>query len=296
VAASGAPTLDFLAPAKVNLYLRVLGRRDDGYHLLESLVVFVDLADRLSFTLAPVLRATVQGPFAAALGGGENLVERAARLLLQAMPPAEPGCAQPGAAIALEKNIPVAAGLGGGSADAAATLDALNRLWQLGLDQSQLDGLAIRLGADVAVCRFGRPAFVSGIGEHIAPAPLLPELALLLVNPNRAVATKDVFARLTPPFSTAEPMGPMPATAAALADLLRRRGNQLTTAALGLCAEIGDALALLAQTQDCLLAQMSGSGATCFGLYADLPQARQAERQLRERRPHWFARACRVLR
>lgn len=281
-----------LARAKINLYLRVIGRRHDGYHLLDSLAVFVDLADELAFAPAADFRLRVDGPFAAALATGDNLIDKAARLLLAAAPALEIGCAQPGAAVALTKNIPVAAGLGGGSADAAAALDGLDALWGLALDAATLDRLAPELGADVAVCRFGRPALMAGIGEILAPAPPLPSFALLLVNPNRAVATADVFRRLSPPYSVAMPLDEAPDSVLALAEGLRRRGNDLTAAAISLCPQIGEALDLLAGLDCCHLAQMSGSGATCFGLFADIERARQAEREVKARRPHWFAHAC----
>jgi 4-diphosphocytidyl-2-C-methyl-D-erythritol kinase len=282
------------APAKVNLYLRVVGGRADGYHLLDSLVVFVDLADALSFTLAPTLNVQLQGPFARAVGPGENLVERAARLLQGAAGRHGAACAELGATIAITKNIPVAAGLGGGSADAAAALDGLNSLWRLGLDEKALGELAPRLGADVPVCRFDRPALVSGIGEIVAPAPRLPDCTLLLVNPNRAVVTADVFRRLAPPLVEAVPPMPAPQDATELAHELRRRGNDLTQAAIGLCPEIAEALAQIAALPDCLLAQMSGSGASCFGLFANFEQAQRAQAALAARRPHWFVRACKL--
>lgn len=287
-------TLTRRAPAKVNLYLRVTGRRADGYHLLDSLVVFVDLADVLSFSLAPTLSVRLHGPFARAVEG-ENLVERAALLLQQAAPGQEAGCAQLGAAISIEKNIPVAAGLGGGSADAAAALDGLNRLWRLGLDEEALAELAPRLGADVPVCRFAQPALVSGVGEVVESAPALPDCAMLLVNPNRAVATADVFRRLAPAFSQPMPLMRAPKDALGLAHEMRLRGNDLTQAAIGLCPEIQDALAQVAALSECLLAQMSGSGATCFGLFADIDRARRAEAKLSAARPQWFVRACSVL-
>ncbi len=280
------------ARAKINLYLRVVGRRGDGYHLLDSLAVFVDLADELAFAPAPDLRLRVEGPFAASLGGGENLIGKAARLLIAQACDDAIGCASPGASIGLTKNIPVAAGLGGGSADAAAALDGLNALWRLGLDDAALDRLAPRLGADVAVCRFGRPALMSGVGEIITPAPALPPFALLLANPNRALATAEVFGRLAPPYAAPMPLDDPPHSAEALAQALRRRGNALTPPAISLCPQIGEALDLLAGLERCLLSQMSGSGATCFGLFADIDQARAAQRRLQALRPHWFARAC----
>ncbi len=220
---------------------------------------------------------------------------RAARLLVAAAPAQESGCAVPGAAIVVEKNIPVAAGLGGGSADAAAALDGLNQLWQLGLDEATLARLALQLGADVPMCRFGKPALISGIGETLKPAPSLPQFSLVLVNPNRAVATADVFRRLTPPYGDPQPLDRAPNTVGDLAEALRQRGNGLADAASGLCPEIGDALARLAALEGCRLAQMSGSGATCFGLFADFTGAQNAAAALLALRPHWFVRACRVL-
>ncbi len=173
-----------LARAKVNLYLHVLGRRPDGYHLLDSLVVFADVGDRIEVAAAESLRLAIDGPFAAEVpAGDDNLVLRAARALAQAV--GRPAAA----AIRLTKSLPVASGIGGGSADAAATLRALVRLWRLDIDGERLRRLALALGADVPMCLRARPVFVGGIGERIEEAPELPPCALLLVNPRVALPT-----------------------------------------------------------------------------------------------------------
>ena len=177
------------AHAKVNLWLNVVGRRDDGYHLLDSLVAFVDLADQVEARPGDRLSLGLEGPLAGALAGeADNLVLKAARLL------ADRAGVAPRAAIRLVKHVPVAAGLGGGSADAAATLRELVDLWRVAMPEEELFDLAAHLGADVPMCLAGRTAFVSGVGERLAWAPPLPECAVLLVNPGTALPTRDVFA------------------------------------------------------------------------------------------------------
>ncbi len=263
------------APAKVNLYLRVTGRRAaDGYHLLDSLAVFGPAADALAAAPAPAgLALAVTGPEAAALAAEpDNLVLRAARALAAAA-----GLADPAAALTLEKRLPVASGIGGGSADAAAALRALDRLWGTGLGTRRLEAVAAGLGADVPVCVAGSPARMQGVGEILAPAPPLPRFALLLANPRLALPTPAVFrarAAAGAGFSapTALPAGGWPDAAALAADL-RGLGNDLEAAAIGLCPPIAGVLAALAAQPGCLVARMSGSGATCFGLFATAVEA-----------------------
>ena len=255
-------TVSEWAPAKVNLYLRVVGRQADGYHLLDSLAVFGPAADRItaqvSGTPGEGLALDVTGPFASALDGADNLVLRAADLLAAAS-----GIA-PRVHLTLEKGLPVASGIGGGAADAAAALRLLARLWRVPIPVD----LPLRLGADVPVCLAARPARMGGIGERLGPAPKLPPFGLLLVNPGAAVSTPAVFRARDDAFSGPAVLPEAWPSAEAMAADLRRLGNDLETPAMALCPAISDALAWLRSRPGCLLAQMSGSGATCFGLFA----------------------------
>lgn len=278
-----------LAPAKVNLYLHVLGRRPDGYHLLDSLVVFAACGDRIEVAAAETWQLTIDGPFAADVPAGEdNLVLRAARALADEV-------GGRGAAIHLTKSLPVASGIGGGSADAAATLRALLRLWRVGIDGERLRRLALALGADVPMCLAGRPAFVGGIGESIDPAPDLPAFALLLVNPRVALPTARVFAQHAGPFSqSARFDGERLADARALARMLARRRNDLSAAAMAMAPEVATVLRALAATPGVLLSRMSGSGATCFGLCETPAAAAKAARALAAQHPDWWIEAASV--
>ncbi len=278
------------APAKVNLYLHVVGRRADGFHLLDSLIAFAGVGDTLVAAPSDTLSLVVDGPTATLLPEGEeNIVERAARALA-----ARAGITA-GAALHLTKRLPVAAGIGGGSADAAAALVALARLWQIDLPNAEMMDLALGLGADVPVCLVGRATALSGIGEGIEPAPALPPAWLVLVNPMQPCPTPAVFKARHGPFSAAAPLTDSPVDAAALADVLAQRGNDLTEAAVAVVPAIGDALALLAAQPGCLLSRMSGSGATCFGLFAAEAAARQAETALTAARPAWWAAAAALI-
>jgi 4-diphosphocytidyl-2-C-methyl-D-erythritol kinase len=284
-AEAGPSTVAAFAPAKVNLYLHVTGRRADGYHELDSLVAFADIGDRLFAAAAARLSLSLGGPEAGSLAGlgADNLVLRAARRL------AERSGVTAGAALHLEKNLPVAAGLGGGSSDAAAALKALAALWRLPPERTA--DAATGLGADVPVCLYGRPAWVGGIGERIAPAPGLPRAGILLANPRIALPTAAVFAARRGAFSPAGRFAPMPANARELAAALAPRRNDLTAAAVGLVPEIGAVLARLASLPDVLLARMSGSGATCFALFADRLAAERAGLALAAAMPGWWCAA-----
>jgi 4-diphosphocytidyl-2-C-methyl-D-erythritol kinase len=368
-----AQTVRVEARAKVNLYLHVTGRRDDGYHLLDSLVVFPRVGDtievqtpvgrppsrlahviarrqsrrsdpapqardrhgasRLAMTvphppslphslrrstsavdlvdqagseeprdhLAPEgipasaasgqdpaeLSLTVSGPFAGDVPVGEdNLVLRAARLL------AEAADVPVRARVHLVKRLPAASGIGGGSADAAATLQALARLWRLDSDALELPALALRLGADVPMCLAGGAVFVGGIGEEIAPAPRLPAFSLLLANPGVAVATPAVFAARHGGFSAPCRFSAPPADARALAELLSQAGNDLAEPAERLAPEIADVLAALEAQPGALLCRMSGSGATCFAMFASQAEAEAARAALAAEHPRWWLAAA----
>ncbi len=263
------------APAKLNLYLRVTGRRDDGYHELESLVAFAGFHDVLRMEPADTLKVTVDGPFADALTDPEdNLVAKAARHLA-----AELG-EKPAVRIHITKDIPVAAGLGGGSADAAATLLGLCDLWSVDRSQVDLASIGSRLGADVPVCLFGRPAVMTGVGEKVRGVPTLPEAGLLLVNPGVMIATPDVFGARSGGFS--RPLGCPDRIGGlrGLADLLRAGGNDLLGSAVSICPEIGVIVERLADLPGCRYAGMSGSGATCFGLFDDEGAAQRAAEEI----------------
>jgi 4-diphosphocytidyl-2-C-methyl-D-erythritol kinase len=259
------------APAKLNLYLHVVGRRPDGYHLLDSLVAFADCGDVVCAEAAAGLSLTIGGPFAAGLAEEpDNLVLRAARMLA-----AEAGV-PPHARLLLEKHLPVASGIGGGSADAAATLHLLTRLWGIAPDAAALNRLALRLGADVPVCLRGQPARMSGVGEVLEPAPALPPCYVLLVNPGVAVATASVFRARSGPFSAPARLPEGWPDVAAMAADLASLANDLEAPARSLCPEIGEVLGSIAAQPGCLLARMSGSGATCFGLFAGRAAAQHA--------------------
>jgi len=259
------------APAKVNLFLHVIGRRPDGYHLLDSLAVFPPVGDELSAELSETLSMSVEGPFAAALQDEpSNLVLRAARAL------ADAAHVHAGARMVLRKNLPVASGIGGGSTDAAATLRILGTLWQIPHDPRFLARVAIGLGADVPVCLAACSSRMGGIGELVQPAPLIPQCGILLVNPGVAVATKDVFGRRSAPWSLPARLPLAWPNAEAMATDLTRLRNDLEPAAMAIQPAIADVLVSLSATPNCLMARMSGSGATCFALYPDVDAAKQA--------------------
>ncbi len=276
------------APAKINLTLHITGRRDDGYHLLDSLVAFADLADVLTLSEADDLILDVTGPFAGALAGlsvADNLVLRAARRLGEVL---EPGR---GAHINLCKNLPVAAGIGGGSADAAATLIGLSRLWGESLPANILMPLGLGLGADVPVCLAGRPMYMSGIGERLDPAPPLPAAGLALVNPGVPLSTPAVFQARVGAFSDPARLRNSPTDAAELARALATRRNDLEAPARTIAPVIGEVLAALEAAPGCLLARMSGSGATCFGLFADRDAAISAVADIDAAHAEWWGAA-----
>ncbi len=255
------------AKAKVNLSLRVLGRRDDGYHQIESLVAFSDLGDRLTLDPGPAFSLAVDGPFADCLEG-QNLVERTVEYFDLAYPDSRTG------AFRLKKSIPVAAGLGGGSADAAAALRLLARAnGDKGLER-ELSDLAQSLGADVSVCLNSRVAMISGIGERVDAVAHFPQLFAVLVNPGVKLSARDVFGALEAPAYEAtaddEPPAPPPLQSVdTLLEHLTAAGNDLEVVALELVPKIGDVQQALRNTWGCLVVRLSGSGPTSFGLYRD---------------------------
>lgn len=271
------------APAKINLTLHVTGRRADGYHTLESLVAFADLADELSLDAGSTEALQVSGPFAAVSGRPEdNLVLKAAAALRLTMAALRSG------QFRLSKNIPVAAGLGGGSADAAAALRLLARINGLDLQDPRVLAAAQDTGADVPVCLVPRATMMRGIGEILSPLPEFPALSAVLVNPGVPLSTRDVFhvyAGSTGP----RPIGDVPHDRAAMLRWLADDSNDLTPAAIACAPAIGEVLDRLVQLPGCRLARMSGSGATCFALFDDDGAARAAARALQSSCGHWWS-------
>lgn len=272
--------------AKVNLSLRILGRRPDGYHELRSLVVFAAAADGIEAHLSGGLTLELSGPFGAALSNEpENLVLRAARGLRDL-------CGvEAGAHLNLQKNLPVASGIGGGSADAAATLRALIRLWHIAPNETALLRLATSLGADVPVCLDPSPALMGGIGEKLARLPRLPRIYLVLANPGLPLSTAEVFRALAAPPLAETPAPPPLPHFNSLDDLvvwLRQQPNDLELPARNLLPQIGDVIDEIASTRGCRLARMSGSGATCFGLYAGEAEAEAAAGLIAAAHPEWW--------
>jgi 4-diphosphocytidyl-2-C-methyl-D-erythritol kinase len=269
------------APAKINLFLHITGRREDGYHQLDSLAVFAGVGDQVRAEPAETLSLEIDGPFAAGLAAeADNLVLRAARAL------ADVAGVRAAARLRLRKCLPVASGIGGGSADAAAALRVLGELWRIRIAPDDLAAIALRLGADVPVCLSSRPARMGGIGEHLAPAPVLPECGMVLINPGQALATAAVFRARAGGYSAAAALPASWADVAAMAADLAQTRNDLQDAACGLCPPIAQTLAALAQSQGCRLARMSGSGATCFALYDSPAIAAAAAAALS--RPGWW--------
>lgn len=277
--------VDMRAPAKVNLALHVTGRRADGYHELDTLAVFTEFGDRVHVAPAEEDSFSVTGPYGDAIPAGpDNLVVKARdRLRERHREAAGP------VAITLEKNLPVASGIGGGSSDAAAALKALAGVWALDAD-GDLPALALELGADVPMCLAAQPLVARGIGEDIVPLAGMASLPLVLVNPMVAVATPAVFRGLEcrdnpplPPLSASCDL----ATVAEAARYLATTRNDLETAAMRIAPQIGDTLARLRET-GAILSRMSGSGATCFGLFETSQAAADAADRIRAKQPGWF--------
>lgn len=282
------------APAKINLTLGVLGRRTDGYHELESLVAFArNVGDVVRLTSADRSSLSVIGPFAAAIDR-PNLAERAMRLVAEAAPD------YPAGAIELEKNLPVASGVGGGSSDAAAALRALRRLSSSGEERLDWPALARQLGADVPVCLANAPSLMTGVGERLEPVMLPSSLHAVLANPVASPPpdkTARVFAALDAPRLDGAATAAAPPKFNGVEDFFdyaARRANMLEAAAASLMPEIAVALADIQATQGCRLARLSGAGPTCFGLYGSRQEAEAAALRIAGQRPSWWVRAAQL--
>jgi 4-diphosphocytidyl-2-C-methyl-D-erythritol kinase len=289
------PALIEEARAKVNLTLRVVGRRVDGYHDLESVVAFADCADRLTLAPGTELKLTTVGPMAEACGeAADNLVLKAAQLLQARVPDLKVGL------FTLEKKLPVAAGIGGGSADAAAALRLLARLNDLALDDERLREVALKTGADVPVCLASRPCDMTGVGETLLPLDL-PKLPCVLVNPRIPVATKDVFqalglrtGQLLVGVADVLRAGAWPGAGASVEDwveALAASSNDLEAPATRIQPVIGEVIGALSGTDGAWLSRMSGSGATCFAIYENTAEASRAAQKLTRDHANWWVHA-----
>jgi 4-diphosphocytidyl-2-C-methyl-D-erythritol kinase len=279
-----------LAPAKVNLFLHVGPVQPDGYHPVASWMVFADIGDRLTLEPASQWSFATTGEWATAIGGGENLVERAARLLFEgAEAPARPSC------LTLHKHLPVAAGLGGGSSDAAAALRLLNAGLPKLLSGAELDAVAARLGADGPACLHARSVLATGVGDRLAPAPRSPPLPAVLVNPRRPSPTGAVYGEYDAGAVRAADAPDLPggfSSPGEVAHALATCRNDLEAPAVRLEPAIAEVLRDLEAAPETLLARMSGSGATCFALCADAADANRLATRLQADRPGWWVKAC----
>ncbi|MBO6949658.1 MAG: 4-(cytidine 5'-diphospho)-2-C-methyl-D-erythritol kinase [Rhodospirillales bacterium] len=284
-----APPLREPAPAKLNFYLHVTGKRDDGYHLLDSLVVFAGIGDRIEAEAADEITLDYQGPFADLLPAPEqNLVMRAAKELAAIFD------IRTGAKLTLNKSLPVASGIGGGSADAAAALRLLIRLWRLPPDDPRISKLALSLGADVPVCLMSRPAVMRGVGEEITLLKAFPELPIVLVNPGVEVSTPAVFKKRDGDFSDAVDWPSEMRESDAVIEHLTKTHNDLETPAGRIAPEIADVLKALDQADGARMARMSGSGATCFGVFERIEMAEAAAAQIADTHHNWWVAAART--
>lgn len=276
-------TVKNFAPAKINLALHVTGQRVDGLHLLDSLVVFAALGDEISVENAEETSLSIDGPFASDVPiGPDNLVLRALKLFSP----------NRHVKIDLKKNLPVASGIGGGSADAAATLRAIADLWDVDIPDADA---VLDLGADVPVCLVGMSTIMGGIGEILTPVDV-PKLRLVLVNCGVAVNTGDIFDRL--PNRTNPPMskpGTLPNDPISFCEWLGDQRNDLEIPARELAPGISESLNVISAMDECLLARMSGSGATCFGIFPTAVGATNAAKSISRHHPNWWVQATSTL-
>ncbi len=276
-----------LAPAKLNLALHVTGRRADGYHLIDSLVAFTRFGDRVTISPSDEDRFEMTGPYAAGLPPDDgNLALRALKAMRAEFARTEP------VSIVLEKNLPVASGVGGGSSDAAAVMRGLAAIWHLPIDQQRLARIGIGFGADVPMCLAARPLIARGIGEEISPVEGFPSLGIVMVNPGVGVSTAAVFAALASRDGTPLPPLPSHIDFHTLCNWLETTRNDLEAPARALQPAINGALSALKKA-GAHFVRMSGSGATCFGLFESGNLAKRAASEIRKRKPDWFVAATR---
>ena len=271
------------APAKINLYLHVVGRRRDNYHLISSLVIFLGIFDTISVSESKTLKLNIKGPFAKYLGPKKgNSVIKAALALRKFCN------LKTGAEITLTKNLPISSGIGGGSTDCAATIKLLLKLWKIKIGNKELMKLGQSLGADVPVCLIGRPSFIGGIGEDIKTIESFPNIWILLVNPRKQIFTKKIFSNFKKKYSKKVPSSSKLFTLKKLISFLKRSDNDLISLAVHYAPEIKKILNDLSLTEDCLLSRMSGSGATCFGIFSGKKNVIKAKKTLLKLNPNYW--------
>lgn len=276
-------SFSMLAPAKINLFLHITGKRADGYHLLQTMMVFVDVGDELTITPYDGIFIDVEGTFATEIGTPhDNLVYKAAQML------GDEYRVKPHGNIVLRKNLPIASGIGGGSSDAAATLIGLSKLWGLPDEPARLQKIAQKLGADVPACLMRKPVWAEGVGEKVTTLPDMPGLCFVLLNPMTPTPTPEVFKHFKSRHSPAiQFTGRRKSMQEWIADLKLYR-NDLTDAAMEVSPLVKTALQSIAETPNCHFARLSGSGATCFGVYDSPEAASAAANKLRQKHPRWW--------
>jgi 4-diphosphocytidyl-2-C-methyl-D-erythritol kinase len=287
--AANPDAVKVFAPAKINLFLHVGERRSDGYHDLESLVVFADVGDELLIEPAKSFSLALDGPFGGKLANEQdNLIAKAARAL-----GAKAG-RSPDVRITLTKNLPVASGIGGGSADAAAKLRGLVQFWDIKMPHDELHTIAESLGSDVPACLLSETLWMTGRGEGIQPVPGLPPAPLVLVNPGVAVSTAQIFANLKNRVGIGQAAKPKAdLSVLALADYFKSNRNDLEKPAREIAPAIDEVLQAISHS-GALRTRMSGSGATCFGLFADDKSAEAAAAKIAEDHPDWWVKKARI--
>lgn len=266
------------APAKINLYLHITGKKPNGYHLLDSLVVFSDIGDVITIEASSQFSLTCDGPFAQNLpkNPDDNLIYKTVKVM------ADHINQPPNVAINLTKNLPIAAGIGGGSSDAATVLKGLAKIWGI-TDINVLHNIGLSLGADIPACLFKQPCFMRGIGGEIIPADNIPSMSLILINPNVPLSTPDVFQNRSAPFSKMATFN-----SAHFIDALSKTTNDLQHSACQLAPEVQQVLDSLNKQKGCVFSRMSGSGATCFALFNTSKDATGAVLKLKSQHPNWW--------
>ncbi len=283
-------TFKLLAPAKINLFLHITGKREDGYHLLQSLMVFVDVGDEMEFSRHDSLFLDVDGPFAGDMPSPQdNLITKAAQLLAADYKTAPHG------RVTLNKKLPVASGIAGGSSDAATALAGFAKLWGLPEEQHRLQKIAQKLGADVPACLLRKPVWAEGIGEKTTLLQEMPPLHFVLANPMVPTPTPEVFRRFRAKFSPPLQFSGRRKTASEWIASLKIYRNDLLDAAQEVTPQIRDVLNALGETPNCHFARLSGSGATCFGIYDYPESAMAAVNKLKQQYPRWWVSPATLL-